>query len=87
MARIRARTLIMYTDPAHGWMRVPFGDLELLGIEDKISSYSYVAPSQLPPAKAGGLPTEWASGLVDDSPLPRRTVKRLRMLRAALMSA
>lgn len=45
MARIRARTLIMYTDPAHGWLRVPFGDLELLGIEDKISSYSYVAPS------------------------------------------
>ena len=48
----------------------------LLEIDFELS-YDAFAESQLPPAKAGGLPTEWASGLVDDSPLPRRTVKRL----------
>jgi len=30
-----------YTDPGHGWMCVPIKDLIELGIEDKISSFSY----------------------------------------------
>ena len=30
-----------YSDPGHGWMKVPRADLKALGIEDKISSYSY----------------------------------------------
>lgn len=31
-----------YTDPGHGWLAVAMEELELLGIADKISSYSYM---------------------------------------------
>lgn len=34
--------LISYTDPSHGWLRVPLKMLAKLGIADKISSFSYV---------------------------------------------
>lgn len=34
-------TLLYYTDPGHGWLRVPLKTLKKLGIDDKISSYSY----------------------------------------------
>lgn len=30
-----------YSDPAHGWLCVGYGELEELGIQDKISSWSY----------------------------------------------
>jgi hypothetical protein len=30
------------TDPGHGWLEVPRGLLEVLGIEDQITQYSYV---------------------------------------------
>jgi hypothetical protein len=30
-----------YTDGGHGWLRVPLEELKELGIEKKISSYSY----------------------------------------------
>jgi hypothetical protein len=29
-------------DPGHGWLEVPQGLLQVLGIEDKITSYSYI---------------------------------------------
>jgi hypothetical protein len=31
-----------YTDPGHGWLEVGVDELILLGIGDKISSYSYI---------------------------------------------
>lgn len=31
-----------YTDPGHGWLRVPLAELIELGIADSISGYSYV---------------------------------------------
>jgi hypothetical protein len=31
-----------YTDPGHGWLAVNYDELVELGIQDKISSYSYV---------------------------------------------
>lgn len=34
--------LISYTDPSHGWLRVPLKMLAKLGIADKISPFSYV---------------------------------------------
>jgi hypothetical protein len=34
--------LLYYTDPGHGWVRVPLKSLAKLGIADKISRYSYV---------------------------------------------
>jgi hypothetical protein len=30
-----------FTDPGHGWVKVPFKLLKQLGIAEKISSYSY----------------------------------------------
>jgi len=30
-----------YADPGHGWLRVPYSELERLGIADKITRYSY----------------------------------------------
>ena len=30
-----------YTDPGHGWLRVPYSELERLDIADKITRYSY----------------------------------------------
>jgi hypothetical protein len=35
------RTFIVYSDPGHAWARVSFHTLRELGIEDKISPYSY----------------------------------------------
>jgi hypothetical protein len=35
------RTLKAFTDPGHGWLAVPYSDLETLGIVDKISAFSY----------------------------------------------
>jgi hypothetical protein len=34
--------LISYTDPGHGWLRVPLKMLAKLSIADKISPFSYV---------------------------------------------
>jgi len=31
-----------HTDPGHGWLEVKYSELKDLGIEDKISSYSYI---------------------------------------------
>lgn len=33
--------IAMFSDPGHGWARVPRAKLEKLGIADKISHYSY----------------------------------------------
>jgi len=33
---------VYHSDPGHGWLAVKLSDLEMLGIETKISSYSYV---------------------------------------------
>jgi len=30
-----------YTDPGHGWLAVAMEELELLGIKDQVSNYSY----------------------------------------------
>lgn len=35
------RTVPFYADPGHGWLRVQKSDLQRLGIEDKITPYSY----------------------------------------------
>jgi hypothetical protein len=34
-------TFTFHTDPGHGWVEVPFSVLKELGIEDKITPYSY----------------------------------------------
>lgn len=31
-----------HTDPGHGWLEVPLGELSRLGIAGKISTYSYI---------------------------------------------
>lgn len=36
------RTFIYYTDPGHGWIKVPKVLLETLGIAKDITSFSYV---------------------------------------------
>jgi hypothetical protein len=36
------KTFTFYTDPGHGWLKVPFKTLVTLGIENDISSYSYM---------------------------------------------
>lgn len=35
-----------YSDPGHGWLQVPLSKLFELGIEKKISSYSYLDSGQ-----------------------------------------
>ena len=35
------KTFIVYSDPGHAWARVSFETLRELGIEDKISPFSY----------------------------------------------
>jgi hypothetical protein len=35
------KTFIIYSDPGHAWARVSFETLRELGIEDRISCYSY----------------------------------------------
>jgi len=39
---MKNKTYVFHTDPGHGWLAVPFKDIEALGIQDKISGYSYV---------------------------------------------
>ena len=36
------KILIYHHDPAHGWIEVDYVELEVLGIQDKITSYSYI---------------------------------------------
>jgi len=35
------RTFIVYTDPGHGWAKVPMRLLDALSITDKITRFSY----------------------------------------------
>ena len=37
----RLKTITIYSDPSHGWAKVPIKILKELGIADKISRYSY----------------------------------------------
>lgn len=39
---IMQRIFTIYTDPSHGWLKVPMALLAQLGIADKISHYSYM---------------------------------------------
>ena len=32
---------VFHSDPGHGWLEVPMGDLEELGIDGEITPYSY----------------------------------------------
>ena len=36
------RTYTFYTDPGHGWLKVPYKDLQVLGIDNKITKCSFV---------------------------------------------
>ena len=36
------KSIIIYTDPQHGWAKVSLSELLKLNIIDKISSYSYI---------------------------------------------
>lgn len=36
------KTITIYTDPSHGWAKVPLTALHRLNIADKISTYSYM---------------------------------------------
>ena len=36
------KSIILYTDPSHGWAKVSLKELSRLNILDKISSYSYI---------------------------------------------
>lgn len=40
-AGIRVKSVYLFADPAHGWLKVKRSELEKLGILDQISSYSY----------------------------------------------
>ena len=40
MSKIKSKYQF-YTDPGHGWLRVPYSELERLDIADKITRYSY----------------------------------------------
>lgn len=35
------RTYDVYSDPGHGWVKVRIAELKKLGIEDRITPYSY----------------------------------------------
>ena len=35
------KTFTVYTDPSHGWAKVPVSLLDTLGIADKITQFSY----------------------------------------------
>lgn len=37
-----SKKLTFWSDPGHGWLEVPTAELKELGIENKISSYSYI---------------------------------------------
>ena len=36
------KSITIYTDPSHGWAKVPLSELHKLDIADKISTYSYI---------------------------------------------
>lgn len=36
------KSITIYTDPSHGWVKVSLSELFKLQIHDKISSYSYI---------------------------------------------
>lgn len=36
------KTFTIYTDPGHGWLKVPIAIIDSLGIGHKISAYSYM---------------------------------------------
>jgi hypothetical protein len=44
---MKTRTLTFHTDHSHGWLEVKRADLVELGIEDKISRYSYEKGSKV----------------------------------------
>ena len=37
----KTATYNFYSDPSHGWLRVPMAHVDELGIRDRISAYSY----------------------------------------------
>jgi len=41
------KSIILYTDPSHGWAKVTLKELLKLDIIDKISSYSYIHKNRL----------------------------------------
>ncbi len=41
MKDIKTRKFTFYSDPSHGWLKVPGKILKEIGIEKEISSYSY----------------------------------------------
>jgi hypothetical protein len=40
------KSIILYTDPSHGWAKVTLKELLKLNIADKISTYSYIYHSK-----------------------------------------
>ncbi len=39
-------TLAYISDPGHGWLAVPLQDVAAMGIQDKISSYSFISRAE-----------------------------------------
>ena len=37
------KTYNFFTDPGHGWLEVPMTDIQIFGLEGKISGYSYIS--------------------------------------------
>lgn len=44
---MKHKTINVYTDPGHGWAKVSRATLKRLGLEEKISSYSYQRNDQV----------------------------------------
>ena len=42
MSNPKVNTYKFHTDPGHGWLEVPFAMVYMLGIGDKLTSYSYM---------------------------------------------
>jgi hypothetical protein len=40
------KSIVLYTDPAHGWAKVSLSELFNLEIHDKISTYSYIRSNE-----------------------------------------
>jgi hypothetical protein len=40
------KSIILYTDPSHGWAKVTLKELLKLNIADKISTYSYIRSNE-----------------------------------------
>jgi hypothetical protein len=40
------RKYTFFSDPSHGWLRVPISDLVKYNVAGKITSYSYLSPSK-----------------------------------------